>query len=58
MKIKNNLDIAIGDFWYDLFEGGYIKPEDILQDQKDVENVKLAIKTLASFKDACDELMI
>ncbi len=58
MKIKNNLDIAIDDFWYDLFEGGYIKPEDILQDQKDVENVKLAIKTLASFKDACDELMI
>lgn len=37
-------------FWYDVFESGYIVPEDLLEDADDIKRVKLAIETLKEFK--------
>lgn len=50
MKIKENATIVTSDFWYDLFEGGYIKPEEILEYDSDVENVQNAIDVILNFK--------
>lgn len=50
MKIKENVTIFTSDFWYDLFQGGYIKPEEILENESDIEDVKNAIKVILDFK--------
>jgi len=41
-------------FWYDLTDGGYIRLEDILADNEQLKQVKEAIETLTSFKDALE----
>lgn len=54
-KLKNNItpDDVYGsdDFWYDLFEGGYITPEQIFDDKALINKVNKAIKTLELFKE-------
>lgn len=40
---------ATSDFWYDMFEGGYIKPENYLV-EADVEKVREARKLLREFR--------
>ena len=53
MTIMETLEIDTlytTDFWYDLFEGGYIRPEKLLANPTDVENVKNAIKILEDFQ--------
>ena len=55
MKIKENCEASTDDFWYDLTDGGYLDPEEILEDEKDIEAVKKAISVLREFKDACEE---
>lgn len=37
------------EFWYDLFYGGYIVPEELLEDEEEIENVQEAIDTLLAF---------
>lgn len=56
-KLKENItldDICnINDddgFWYDITDGGYIDPEDILADKKQIEKLKEAIKLVRSFE--------
>ena len=49
MKFKKDVKIYSDNFWYDLFEGGYIKPEKLLKNQKDIKKVNLAIATLKQF---------
>lgn len=53
-KLKNNItpdDVYISeDFWYDLFDGGYINPEQILEDQESIEKINKAIEVLEEFK--------
>lgn len=39
-----------GDFWYDLVEGNYIKPEDVLVSSADAKQVSDAITTLRSLQ--------
>lgn len=58
MKLKANARISTGDFWYDLLDGGYLKPEDILENKEDVEKVKEAIKALKEFVDACEDIIV
>jgi hypothetical protein len=53
-KVKEGLEISSGDFWYDCSKGGYIKPEEILMDGKDIEEVKRAIQIVSKFEDSCD----
>ena len=55
MKLKDKItaedyDIAFGDFWYDLTSGGYCDPEDLLDDQADIDKVKSAIEILQEFE--------
>lgn len=57
MELKKNVKIETDDFWYDLFEGGYIDPEEILADKKDVEKVLEAIDILDDFRDSCEEII-
>jgi hypothetical protein len=55
MKIKENCDITTSDFWYDLTDGGYLKPEEILENEEDVEKVKNAIDVLMDFQSSCED---
>ena len=53
MEVKSGLEICTTDFWYDLTDGGYIKPEEILKNSEDVMAVDNAIAVLRKFKNAC-----
>ena len=43
-------------FWYALTSGGYLKPEDILEDAKEIAKVKEAIALIREFESICPEL--
>lgn len=53
--VREGLDAYTTEFWYDLMEGGYLNPEEILVSEEDVEEVKNAIKILKDFYDSCEE---
>ena len=55
MKIKNEIEISTSEPYYDLFEGGYIKPAEILEDEKDIEKVREAIAIISEFLDSCEK---
>lgn len=57
MKIKEGVEVGTDDFWYDLFYGVYIVPENILEDSRDIEKVKNAIEVLRDFHDSCDSVI-
>lgn len=57
MKLKENLEFGSDDFWYDVFEGGYIDPSDILTETEDIIKVEEAIEVMQAFKDACETVM-
>ena len=50
MKVKDGAFITVDDFWHDLFRGGYVKPENILENQDDIDAVKNAISVLKDFE--------
>lgn len=54
MKYKD-VKISTDDFWYDLTDGGYIKPEEILEDPKDVKKIKDAIEIINRWKFEMEE---
>ena len=37
--------------YYTIFEGGWIKPEDVLEDEKDIKKVKKAINIVQEYAD-------
>lgn len=53
MKIKDGVETNTEDFWYDIVDGGYIKPEEILERATDIIKVQEAIQTLKDFYDSC-----
>lgn len=53
MKVKDNCTACTSDFWYDLTDGGYLKPEEILENADDVKKVREAIDVLLDFHDSC-----
>lgn len=55
---KKGVKISTDDFWYDLTDGGYIKPEYILEDPEEVEKIKNAIKLIDRWKFEMEELGI
>jgi len=55
MKIKDDCDVSTDDFWYDLMEGGYLKPEEMLERRGEVEMVRHAMAVLARFRASCEE---
>lgn len=56
MRIKTEaLDASTNDFWYDLTDGGYLKPTELLDDPADAKRVLDAIGVLLQFRTACEE---
>lgn len=55
MKIKENAPILeTGDFWYDLFAGGYIKVADYL-DEPELTKLLEAKQMLEDFRDSLED---
>lgn len=48
-KVEGDSVIYSEDPYYDLFDGGYIKPEDILIDPEEIADVYDAIALISSF---------
>lgn len=42
-------------FWYDLIDGGYIKPGEVLARQDQLDDLIAAIKVVSSFEKALEE---
>jgi len=57
MKIKKDTSVVTGDFWYDLFDGGYIKPKELLEEQTDIDDVEKAIDILEKFKESLADII-
>jgi len=53
MKIKTGCEASTDDFWYDLTSGGYLKPDEILENKEDIEKVNDAINILEEFQKSC-----
>jgi len=47
--------IETTDFWYDLTDGGYIKPDKLLEDEVQVAKLNEAIDIVESFRKAMEE---
>jgi RecJ-like exonuclease len=43
-------------FWYTFSDGGFIKLEDVLENKKDIDKIKDAIKLLQEFQRSLPEL--
>ncbi len=56
MKLIKGSSIVTDDFWHDLFEGGYIIPEVVLEDDDDIEAVNNAIEVLRDFRESLEEI--
>lgn len=56
-KLKENVELYDGEeFYYDLTDGGYIKLEDYLEDEKQIKKLKEAISLIRSFENTiCEE---
>ena len=57
MKLKKDATLITDDFWYDLFDGGYIKPEKLLDNQEDIDSVEEAISILEDFRESLEDIM-
>jgi len=42
-------------FWYDITHGGYIKPEEVLADKKQLEQLEEALELVLSFENALND---
>jgi hypothetical protein len=55
MKFEEGVKIETSEFWYDLFEGGYIKPEKLLANKEDASKVREAMNLIEEFRDRAAE---
>jgi|GEM_PF-2745769 hypothetical protein len=55
MKIKEGCTATTSDFWYDLTDGGYLKPDEILENKEDINRVIDAIAIIRDFEQSCVE---
>lgn len=55
MQLKNGLQDSTQDFYYDLIDGGYLKPEVMCERKEDADKVIEAIKVIEDFKASCEE---
>jgi len=55
MKLKRDYDVSTADFWYDLTDGGYIRPHEICEDTKDAEEVMKAVRKIKEFQNCCED---
>lgn len=58
MKLKENIPVmCTSDFWYDIFDGGYITPKMFLEDQADIEAVENAMAIVDEFRHTINPLI-
>ncbi len=57
MEFIKKARIVTDDFFYDLFCGGYIKPEELLKNQEDIDKVKNAIEIIKDFESSAENLI-
>ena len=55
MKIKKGCKASTSDFWYDLSDGGYLKPKDICADAAEAEKVEAAVNVILDFQESCED---
>lgn len=55
MKIKDGCEASTSEFWYDLTSGGYLEPEEILENPEDAKKVREAIKIIMEFEASYEE---
>ncbi len=55
MKIKEGYDASTSDFFYDLFNGGYLNPLEICESEKDARRVINAMEVIKDFFNSCEE---
>ena len=51
-NFKEGVEIYTEEFWYDLTDGGYIKPENVLADEEQISKLQAAIDLVRSFERA------
>ncbi len=54
-NFKEGVEVYTEEFWYDLTDGGYIKPENVLADEEQIAKLQAAIDLVRSFERAIDE---
>ena len=54
-KFKEGAEVYSSDWFYDMTYGGYIKPEELLEDEKQVAEVKSALQTIMRFFEEAEE---
>jgi len=54
-QIRKNVDVCTDDFWYDLTDGGYLKPYLLLMNAADVEEVEKAIVIVRKFERSLED---
>lgn len=52
---KEGIEVLSDEFWYDLTDGGYIKPAEVLIDQDQAKKLQEAIDLVRSFEHAIYE---
>jgi len=55
MKIKEKCQASTAELWYDLTDGGYLDPDEILENPEDAKRVKDAIAVIKEFEESCEE---
>lgn len=50
MKFKDGVETATSDFWYDLFEGGYLTPSEFVEDESEAKKLEEARALLMNYK--------
>jgi hypothetical protein len=54
IKLKKNLDISTDDFWGDLMDSGYLKPEEMCVDPVVAKRIREAMALLEDFQASCE----
>jgi hypothetical protein len=49
-KFKKSDIISVDNFWHELFRGGSIKPENLLNDKEDSKKVRDAINVILNYE--------
>ena len=55
MEIKKRLKLSSSEFFYDLFDGGYLDPTKICKDKVDAEKVQESIEIINEFRASIEE---
>jgi hypothetical protein len=58
MQLKDGVEIpGMDEFWYDITLGGYINPEDLLEDPADARRVRDALEVIMEFEKLLEDAL-